>query len=96
MLFDFQKEPFYRERIFALVNAIKTEYPDLDLVVRTLYNGWQIKDPYDNWDIFCHGGSYGADDGLFETCGDLVPKNWGDTVEGYLTIEMVLDRLANI
>ena len=39
------------------------------------------------WDVVCHRGSYGADDGLLEIYGTIVPDNAGDTVEGFLTVK---------
>jgi len=45
------------------------------------------------WDVICHKGSYGADEGLLEIMGSIVTKNVGDTVEGWLTAEDVIERI---
>lgn len=96
-MFDMSREPFYREKIFNLANAIKDTYPEINFMIRPLYNGWQIRNLFDNeskvWDVICHVGSYGHEEGLFETCGDIVPEDYEDEVEGYLTTEDVLERL---
>lgn len=44
------------------------------------------------WDAICHYGSFGYKEGLLEIYGEIVPENIGDTVEGYLTAEDVIDR----
>lgn len=46
------------------------------------------------WDAICHGGSYGADEGLLEIMGDIVDEEAvGDRVEGWLTAEDVIERI---
>lgn len=45
------------------------------------------------WDAICHYGSFGYKEGLLEIYGSIVPKNVGDTVEGYLTAEDVVNRI---
>lgn len=57
---------------------------------RHLYKGWQfyIKGTYG--DIICHEGSYGGNDGLWESMG----FDWDDgDVSGYLTAREVINRL---
>lgn len=44
------------------------------------------------WDAICHYGSYGYEQGLLEIMGCIVPKDWGDSVEGHLTAEDVIER----
>lgn len=45
-------------------------------------------------DAICHDGSYGKFDGLLEIMGDLVDETkTGDTVEGWLTAEDILNRI---
>lgn len=41
-------------------------------------------------DAVCHNFSYGNEQGLWEIAIDVLPKNLGDTVQGYLTFEQVL------
>ena len=45
------------------------------------------------WDAICHYGSFGYKEGLLEIYGEIVPENIGDTVEGYLTAEDVINRI---
>lgn len=45
------------------------------------------------WDAICHYGSFGYKEGLLEIYGSIVPENVGDTVEGYLTAEDVVNRI---
>lgn len=45
------------------------------------------------WDAICHYGSYGYKEGLLEIYGSIVPEDIGDTVEGYLTAEDVVNRM---
>ena len=45
------------------------------------------------WDAICHYGSFGYKEGLLEIYGSIVPENVGDTVEGYLTAEDVINRM---
>ena len=55
-----------------------------------LYEGWQFYIHGTYGDIICHKGSYGSDDGLWESMG----FDWDDEdVTGYLTAEEVIDRL---
>ena len=47
-----------------------------------------------SWDVICHWGSYGYEEGLLELSGDLVDyKKDGDTVVGYLTADDVIKRI---
>ena len=43
-------------------------------------------------DVICHKYSYGGSEGLLEMMG-LVPDDWGDSVQGYLTAEEVFGRI---
>lgn len=45
------------------------------------------------WDAICHRGSYGAEEGLLEIMGTIVRDNAGDSVEGWLTAEDVIERI---
>lgn len=42
------------------------------------------------WDVICHPGSYGYDEGLLELMGNISRT---DDVEGYLTAEDVIERI---
>lgn len=44
------------------------------------------------WDVICHYGSYGADQGLLEIMGDIVEEEEGDVV-GFLTADEVIERI---
>lgn len=45
------------------------------------------------WDVICNRGSYGAEEGLLEIFGKIVPDTVGDSVEGFLTAEDVIKRI---
>lgn len=45
------------------------------------------------WDAICHRGSYGYEKGLLEIMGTIVSYDAGDSVEGWLTAQDVIDRL---
>ena len=45
------------------------------------------------WDAICQHGSYGYEDGLIEIYGCIVPDNVGDSVEGFLTAQDVIERI---
>jgi len=47
------------------------------------------------WDAICQSGSYGAEEGLLEIYGKIV-RPCGDSVEGYLTAEDVIDRIEEV
>lgn len=47
------------------------------------------------WDVICHRGSYGAEEGLLELYGTIVDPNAGDSVEGWLTAEDVIRRMKD-
>jgi hypothetical protein len=50
----------------------------------------------ENWicDVIYHKWSYGYKEGLLEMMG-LIPGEYSDEVEGYLTAETVFDRILN-
>jgi hypothetical protein len=51
-------------------------------------------DGYRKWDAICTKYSYGHEKGLIEIMGDIVDiKRVGDSVEGYLTAQDVIDRV---
>ena len=50
----------------------------------------QIKVPSEGWDVICHHGSYGVEQGLLEAMGHKITGN--NDVLGYLTAQDVMDR----
>ena len=48
------------------------------------------------WDAICQRGSYGAEEGLLEIYGVIVPEFVGDTVEGFLTAQDVIERIERV
>lgn len=63
----------------------------IEHIFRRLYDGYQII-VGDEWDVICHGDSYGHDRGLLEIMGKYV-YNTMDSVEGYLTAEEIIRRI---
>ena len=45
------------------------------------------------WDVICHPGSYGYEEGLLEIYGSLVTEKDGDSVVGHLTADDVIKRI---
>lgn len=53
-----------------------------------------LKEGEYQWDVICHFGSYGGDEGLLEIMGCIVnQEKVGDSVEGYLTSDEVIERV---
>lgn len=52
------------------------------------------EDGKESWDAVCHEWSYGYEEGLLEIMGDIVREDSGDSVEGYLTAEDVVERIV--
>lgn len=50
----------------------------------------QIVVPSEDWDVVCHHGSYGAEQGLLEAMGHRITGN--NDVLGYLTAQEVIER----
>lgn len=48
------------------------------------------------YDVICHKGSFGCDEGLLEIYGEIVPKGCLGGVEGYLIAEEVIERIKEI
>lgn len=51
--------------------------------------------PTREWDAICQRGSYGAEEGLLEIYGKIV-RPCGDSVEGYLTAQDVIERIEEV
>ena len=66
---------------------------------RTQFERHQIivpnKENYE-WDVICQYGSYGAEEGLLEIMGTIVRPNAGDSVEGWLTADDVIERVEEV
>lgn len=63
---------------------------NIQYIRRHLYKGWQFYIEDTNGDIICHEGSYGGDDGLWESMGFV----WDDgDVTGHLTTEKFISLL---
>lgn len=45
------------------------------------------------WDAVCHRGSYGADKGLLEVIGTIVPDGYYDRVMGWMTADEVIELI---
>ena len=73
------------------------EYDEKERLIRL--DRHQIIVPKDGstreWDAICQRGSYGAEEGLLEIYGKIV-RPCGDSVEGYLTAEDVIERIEEV
>ena len=63
---------------------------NIEYTRKPIYEGWQFYIHGTDGDIVCHGGSYGGNDGLWESMGFV--WDMGD-VSGHLTAREVIDRL---
>ena len=71
-------------------------YDDLHLVIdrhQIVVNREICGKVFYQWDVICHYGSYGADDGLLEVMGKIVADDVGDDVLGYLTANDVVELI---
>ena len=85
--------PKYCKPILHLANLCSAE--GIPFVVRPLFNGLQLVCPeLETWefDVICHDCSYGRDSGLVEIAGAICENDY-DTVEGYLDVEQVFERI---
>jgi hypothetical protein len=87
---EFKMKDIYTKELNKLaIGLIKRGIP---FKFNTYFNGGQID--WGTCDAICHDGSYGKFDGLLEIMGDLVDETkTGDTVEGWLTAEEILNRI---
>ena len=58
-----------------------------------IYDGSKVDVPSQNWDAVFHMGSYGHELGFLEVMGEAVNRNPDDTVEGWLTADVILKRI---
>lgn len=71
------------------------EEHDIEHEVTPIHGGMMVCVPNKSnrlWDAVCHSFSYGHKYGLLEIYGSLV-SNEGDSVEGYLTSDTVIERI---
>lgn len=70
----------------------------IEFTYKRLFDGCQIvvKDKCYDWDAVCHSWSYGHETGLLEIMGNIVDlnKTGGDTVEGFLTANDILEKIT--
>ena len=82
----------YYQPVMRLADLCEKE--GIPFVVRRAFDGLQLVCPnLDVWDfdIVCHRGSYGHEQGLLEAMGAIC--NTYDDVEGYLDVEEVFKRI---
>ena len=83
-------ENIYKKELIKLANGLMER--DIIFTFTAFMNGGKID--WGTCDAICHSYSYGCRSGLLEIMGDLVDKTkTGDTVEGYLTAEDILNRI---
>jgi hypothetical protein len=83
----------YYQPIMRLADLCERE--SIPFIVRPVFDGLQLVCPnLDVWDfdVICHMGSYGHEQGLLEIMGAIC-NTYDDDVEGYLTVEEVFERI---
>ena len=85
----FVYDDFEMDKVARFLDLAHVEYKRAPL-----YEGEQIA--CEDWDVVCHKYSYGGERGLLETYGDIVPADWGDDVEGYMTAADVILRFMEM
>ena len=64
---------------------------DISFTTHSMFNGAQVRGINGTWDVICHSGSYGHEQGLLEYMGYIAPyHDIDDTVVGYLTADEAL------
>lgn len=64
--------------------------------IRVYRNERDMSEDLTIWDVICHFGSYGCDEGLLEIMGYPVDDPpWGDDVEGYLQANDIIQLIEN-
>ena len=78
-------------------NGIEYTREDRESKERLYDNKHQIvvyKDGVQQWDVICHPGSYGYEEGLLEIYGNIVDyEKDGDSVAGWLTADDIIQRI---
>ena len=83
----------YYQPIMRLADLCERE--GIPFVVRPAFDGLQLVCPeLETWDfdVICHRGSYGHEQGLLEVMGAIC-NSVDDDVEGYLSVEEVFERI---
>lgn len=86
---------------YLLANEIKyeridqeTKYDELGMIELLERHQIYVPDKENSqWDVICHEGSYGHEEGLLEVMGTIVDPFCGDTVEGWLSAADVIERI---
>lgn len=81
--------PEYAKPILTLSNQLtECEIPH---TVNVIWDGLQIRFPWNDGDLVCHSGSYGHDYGAVESMG----CPWDDEDVSCISIEDALDRICD-
>ena len=82
----------YRKEMAKLAEGLA--FRGIPFQFKPLFDGSQIIVNGGEWDVICHSGSYGGDNGLLEVMGDcMLSEELKGDVEGWLTAEEILNRL---
>lgn len=79
--------PDYANPILTLANDLSAH--NIPYTLNVLWDGLQIRFPWNNGDLVCHRGSYGHTNGDVESMG--CPWDYGDVT--CLTVEEAIKRL---
>ncbi len=80
--------PDFAQPILTLANYL-TDY-NIPHTINVIWDGLQIRFPWNDGDIICHSGSYGHTNGMVESMG--CPWDEGDV--SYLDIDDIFERLV--
>ena len=81
--------PKFAVVILTLANSLSAR--GVPFTINILWDGLQIKFPWNNGDIVCHSGSYGADNGYAESAG----CPWDDEDVTMIDIDTALHRIID-
>lgn len=82
---------------YLKANGFEYKREDQDVELMDIHQIIVFENGVRSWDAICHYGSYGADKGLLEIMGNIVnEKEVGDSVEGWLTAEDVVNRIEEM
>jgi hypothetical protein len=79
--------PIFAKPILTLSNEL-TEH-NIPNTINVMWDGLQIRFPWNNGDIICHSGSYGHDEGMVESMG----CPWDDEDVSVIEIEEALKHI---
>lgn len=77
-----------QDEMFELMRGLLAR--ERQFTVHTMYGGLRVGNDDEGWDVICHNGSYGHEEGLLESKG--LPRR-DDGVKGHLTAKEVLEML---